>query len=373
MYQPTLRNRRDFLKTVGAAGAGVALSGSALAEPLDLHVPKRKLGRHAEMVSSLGIGGHTLAVAKTVEESTRIAHEAIDYGITFFDNCWEYHQGRGEEWMGAALAGKRDRVFLMTKVCTHLPGQQSKDKALAMLDQSLKRLRTDHLDLWQIHQVGSAAEADAIFAPGGAIEAVESARQQGKIRYCGFTGHLNPQTHLRVLARQYPFDTVQMPLSVFDSHDDGFQKLVIPELLKQGIAPLAMKTLGGNGQSTTTADTRQEKGLAVQKAIFGNVIDSIYEKSPQNQLHIQKALSANCFGDYYTRTGLELKKRELLTFVILISLGGVESQVSAHVQGNLNVGNDKDLLIGVVTQLIPYIGYPKTLNAIRAINEVSAE
>ncbi len=127
------------------------------------------------------------------------------------------------------------------------------------------------------------------------------------------------------------------------------------------------------GQSTTTADTRQEKGLAVQKAIFGNVIDSIYEKSPQNQLHIQKALSANCFGDYYTRTGLELKKRELLTFVILISLGGVESQVSAHVQGNLNVGNDKDLLIGVVTQLIPYIGYPKTLNAIRAINEVSAE
>lgn len=261
MYQPTLRNRRDFLKTVGAAGAGVALSGSALAEPLDLHVPKRKLGRHAEMVSSLGIGGHTLAVAKTVEESTRIAHEAIDYGITFFDNCWEYHQGRGEEWMGAALAGKRDRVFLMTKVCTHLPGQQSKDKALAMLDQSLKRLRTDHLDLWQIHQVGSAAEADAIFAPGGAIEAVESARQQGKIRYCGFTGHLNPQTHLRVLARQYPFDTVQMPLSVFDSHDDGFQKLVIPELLKQGIAPLAMKTLGGNGQSVRDGVITSDEAL----------------------------------------------------------------------------------------------------------------
>ena len=279
MYQPTLRNRRDFLKTVGVAGAGVALSGSALAEPLDLHVPKRKLGRHAEMVSSLGIGGHTLAVAKTVEESTRIAHEAIDYGITFFDNCWEYHQGRGEEWMGAALAGKRDQVFLMTKVCTHLPGQQSKEKALAMLDQSLKRLRTDHLDLWQIHQVGSAAEADAIFAPGGAIEAVESARQQGKIRYCGFTGHLNPQTHLRVLAHQYPFDTVQMPLSVFDSHDDGFQKLVIPELLKQGIAPLAMKTLGGNGQSvrdgviTAAEALRYSLSLPITTLISG--IDSL--------------------------------------------------------------------------------------------------
>jgi len=261
MYQPTLRNRRDFLKTVGVAGAGMALGGSVFAEPLDLSVPRRKLGRHAEMVSSLGIGGHTLAVAKTVEESTRIAHEAIDYGITFFDNCWEYHQGRGEEWMGAALAGKRDQVFLMTKVCTHLPGQQSKEKALAMLDQSLKRLRTDHLDLWQIHQVGSAAEADAIFAPGGAIEAVESARKQGKIRYCGFTGHLNPQTHLRVLAHQYPFDTVQMPLSVFDSHDDGFQKLVIPELLKQGIAPLAMKTLGGNGQSVRDGVITSDEAL----------------------------------------------------------------------------------------------------------------
>ena len=200
-------------------------------------------------------------MAKTVEESTRIAHEAIDYGITFFDNCWEYHEGRGEEWMGAALAGKRDQVFLMTKVCTHLPGQQSKEKALAMLDQSLKRLRTDHLDLWQIHQVGSAAEADAIFAPGGAIEAVEQARKQGKIRYCGFTGHLNPQTHLRVLAHQYPFDTVQMPLSVFDSHDDGFQKLVIPELLKQGIAPLAMKTLGGSGQSVRDGVITSDEAL----------------------------------------------------------------------------------------------------------------
>ena len=126
------------------------------------------------------------------------------------------------------------------------------------------------------------------------------------------------------------------------------------------------------GQATTTAETRQEIGLAVQKSIFGNIIDSIYEKSPQNQLPIQQVLSANCFGDYYTRTGLDFKLRELLTFAILISLGGVESQVSAHVQGNLNVGNDKSLLTNVVTQLIPYIGYPKTLNAVRAINEVNA-
>jgi len=261
MTYPATQNRRRFLKTVGVVGAGAALGREALAQTSDTQVPKRKLGRHDEMVSSLGIGGHTLAVAKTVEEATRIAHEAIDYGVTFFDNAWEYHEGRGEEWMGAALAGKRDKVFLMTKVCTHLPGQQSKEKALAMLEQSLKRLKTDHLDLWQIHQIGSEAEADAIFLPGGALEAVEQARRQGKVRYCGFTGHLNPRLHLRVLAHKYPFDTVQMPLSVFDSHEEGFQKLVLPELLKQGIAPLAMKTLGGNAQFVKDGVISAEESL----------------------------------------------------------------------------------------------------------------
>jgi aryl-alcohol dehydrogenase-like predicted oxidoreductase len=255
------QNRRTFLRTVGVAGAGMALGRAALAETADFQVPKRKLGRHDETVSSLGIGGHTLAVAKTVEEATRIAHEAIDHGVTFFDNAWEYHEGRGEDWMGAALAGKRDQVFLMTKVCTHRPGQQSKEKALAMLEQSLTRLKTDHLDLWQVHQVGSEAEADAIFMTGGAIEAIEQARKQGKIRFCGFTGHLDPRLHLRVLAHKYPFDTVQMPLSVFDSHAEGFQKLVLPELLKQGIAPLAMKTLCGNGMSVKDGVVTAEEAL----------------------------------------------------------------------------------------------------------------
>jgi aryl-alcohol dehydrogenase-like predicted oxidoreductase len=261
MKNPPAHSRRAFLKTMGIAGAGVALSRGALSETSGIQVPKRKLGRHDEMVSSLGLGGHTLAVAKTVAEATRIAHEAIDYGVTFFDNAWEYHDGRGEEWMGTALAGKRDRVFLMTKVCTHLPGQQSKEKALAMLEQSLTRLKTDHLDLWQVHQIGSEAEADSIFLPGGVLEAIEQARKQGKIRYCGFTGHLNPKTHLRVLAHKYPFDTVQMPLSVFDSHAEGFQKLVLPELLKQGIAPLAMKTLGGNGKSVKDGVITSEEAL----------------------------------------------------------------------------------------------------------------
>ena len=124
------------------------------------------------------------------------------------------------------------------------------------------------------------------------------------------------------------------------------------------------------GQSTTTPETRYKKGLALQKTIFGDMIDKMYETSPENQLHIQKYLSANCFGDYITRTGLDIKTRELLTFSMLISMGGTESQVKGHISGNLNVGNDKETLLNVVTQLLPYIGYPRTLNAIKCLNEV---
>lgn len=127
------------------------------------------------------------------------------------------------------------------------------------------------------------------------------------------------------------------------------------------------------GQSTTTIETRFEKGLAVQKSIFGEVIDNMYKESPENQLHIQRYLSANCFGDYYTRNGLDVKMRELLTFSIILSMGGCEPQLKGHIQGNLNVGNDKETLLSTVTQLLPYIGYPRTLNAIRCLNEVIPE
>jgi 4-carboxymuconolactone decarboxylase len=127
------------------------------------------------------------------------------------------------------------------------------------------------------------------------------------------------------------------------------------------------------GQSTTSPETRFEKGLAVQKAIFGETIDKLYQDSPANQIHIQKYLSANCFGDYLTRTGIDIKTRELLTFSMLLSLGGCEPQLKGHVQGNLNVGNTKETLLSVVTQLLPYVGYPRTLNAIRCLNEVVPE
>jgi 4-carboxymuconolactone decarboxylase len=124
-------------------------------------------------------------------------------------------------------------------------------------------------------------------------------------------------------------------------------------------------------QATTTPETRHEKGLALQKEIFGDVIDQMYQSSPENQLHIQRHLSANCFGDYVTRSGLDLKTRELLTFSMLLSLGGCEAQLKGHIQGNLNIANDKELLLAVVTQLIPYVGYPRALNALRCLNEMT--
>ena len=124
------------------------------------------------------------------------------------------------------------------------------------------------------------------------------------------------------------------------------------------------------GQSTTTAETRFEKGLALSKSVFGKTIDDMYEHSPQDQIHIQRYLSANCMGDYYTRTGLDVKMRELLTFSMLLSLGGCEPQLKGHIKGNLNVGNGKEVLLGTVTQLLPYVGYPRALSAIACINEV---
>jgi len=127
------------------------------------------------------------------------------------------------------------------------------------------------------------------------------------------------------------------------------------------------------GQSTTTSETRNEKGLKAQKEIFGEMIDKMYQESPENQIHIQRYLSANCFGDYYTRNGLDIKTRELLTLSMLIALGGTESQIKGHVQGNMNVGNDKTTLLSLMTQLLPYVGYPRTLNALKCLNEAIPE
>ncbi len=250
-------DRRDFLQAAGLAGASLALSESLLRAgepPLELsntgpdQIPRKPFGRTREQVSVIGIGGYSLGGAPSLKEAVAIVHEAIDAGVNFFDNAWEYHEGKSEEWMGQALKGKRAKVFLMTKVCTH-----GRDKKVAMkqLEESLKRLQTDHLDLWQIHECIYDNDPERHFAKGGVVQALDEAKKAGKVRYVGFTGHKNPAIHLKMLSYQYPFDSVQMPLNAFDASYRSFQKHVLPEVVKRGMAALGMKSLGGNGQPIT--------------------------------------------------------------------------------------------------------------------------
>jgi len=207
-------------------------------------VPRRKFGRHDEYVSALALGGYHLGNVRTEREAIRIVHAAIDGGITFMDNAWDYHEGVSETRLGNALKGRRDEVFLMTKVCSH--GRDGRT-ALRQLEQSLTRLQTDHLDLWQIHECIYQTDPDLHFARGGAVEALDHAKAQGKVRYVGFTGHKDPAIHLRMLGHGYPFDSCQLPLNGFDANFRSFEQGVLPELLRQGIAPLGMKSLGGQG------------------------------------------------------------------------------------------------------------------------------
>jgi uncharacterized protein len=209
-------------------------------------IPRRPFGRHPDPVSILGLGGYHLGKVKTVAEAVRIVHEAIDAGVNFLDNAWEYHEGESETRMGRAIEDRRDAVFLMTKVCTH--GRDAR-VAMRQLDESLRRLRTDHLDLWQIHECVYYNDPERHFAKGGVVEALETAKAQGKARYVGFTGHKDPEIHLRMLAFDYPFDACQLPLNGFDAHFKSFQTRVLPELARQRIAPIGMKSLGGDGRA----------------------------------------------------------------------------------------------------------------------------
>jgi len=206
-------------------------------------MPMRNFGRSEIKVSAIACGGHHLGDPEDQKIAQQIVDEAVDSGINFFDNCWEYHRGKSEEWLGSALKGKRDRVFLMTKVCTH-----GRDKTLAMkmLEESLHRLQTDHLELWQIHGVVFENDPDLVIRPNGAAEALREAKQQGKVRFVGFTGHKDPNVHLKMLATGFPFNAVQMPLNPLDANFDlSFEKQVLPELNRRNIAVLGMKPLCG--------------------------------------------------------------------------------------------------------------------------------
>ena len=245
-------SRRQFLQTAGLVGAGALLGLSrqdaqAQGARAAGEIPRRPFGRAKIEVSALGLGGHAIGQAKTESEGIRLVHEAIDSGVTFMDNAWEYHEGKSEEWMGKALAGgRRDKVFLMTKVCTH---GRDKNEAMRQLEESLKRLQTDHLDLWQIHEVVYDNDPERHFARGGVIEALDQAKREGKTRFVGFTGHKHPDIHLKMLRYKYPFDACQLPLNAFDATYRSFETEVLPELKRQGIAPIAMKSLNGTGEA----------------------------------------------------------------------------------------------------------------------------
>jgi uncharacterized protein len=237
-------DRRNFLKTAAATTIMTSLS-KKLAHATDrATVPTRILGHTGEKISMVGLGGYHLGMQSDEQESIRIIRTGLDSGITFLDNCWDYNNGQSEIRMGKALRdGYRQKAFLMTKI-----DGRTKQAATQQLEESLRRLQTDHIDLLQFHEVIRDTDPDRIFAKGGGMEAVLEAKKQGKVRYIGFTGHKSPDIHLKMLetafAHKFTFDAVQMPLNVMDAHYNSFEKKVLPVLVKHNIGVLGMKPLG---------------------------------------------------------------------------------------------------------------------------------
>jgi predicted aldo/keto reductase-like oxidoreductase len=235
--------RRQLLELAAVTAMAVGAGSFAWAAEVKQGIPYRTLGKTGEKVSLVGVGGaHIGRVSE--QESLQIVRAALDRGINFLDNSWDYNDGKSEEWMGKALKdGYRQKAFLMTKI-----DGRTKESARKQLDESLKRLQVDHIDLLQFHEIIRMNDADRIFAPGGALEAVLEARKAGKLRYIGFTGHKDPQIHLHMLKtaadHKFHFDTVQMPLNVMDTHYKSFETLVLPVALQQGIGVLGMKPMG---------------------------------------------------------------------------------------------------------------------------------
>jgi predicted aldo/keto reductase-like oxidoreductase len=247
MNEPTKGNhyltRREFVKLTVATSIVASTVVMGCAAEAENEIPRRALGRTGEMVSIIGLGGYHMAVPRDEQESIRITRSAIDRGINFMDNCWDYHDGESEVRMGKALRdGYREKVFLMTKI-----DGRTKAVAAKQIDECLKRLQTDRIDLMQFHEIVRMGDMDRIFTEG-AIEAVQEAQKAGKIRFIGFTGHKDPEIHLHALElaakNKFRFDTVQMPLNVMDAHFRSFEKKVLPVLIKDEIGVLGMKALG---------------------------------------------------------------------------------------------------------------------------------
>jgi len=236
-------DRREFLKNAAAATVVTSLGSKASFGAAD-SFPYRTLGHTGEKVSLIGLGGYHIGKQSDEQESIRIIRTGLDNGVNFLDNCWDYNSGVSEIRMGKALRDRyRQKAFLMTKI-----DGQTKKAAEQQLEESLRRLQTDHVDLLQFHEVIRESDPARIFGEGGGMEAALAAKKQGKIRYIGFTGHKSPDIHLKMLetgfAHQFTFDAVQMPLNVMDAHYDSFEKKVLPVLVKHDIGVLGMKPMG---------------------------------------------------------------------------------------------------------------------------------
>jgi predicted aldo/keto reductase-like oxidoreductase len=239
-------------------------------------IPRRPLGKTGVEVCAMGLGGYHLGTMKSQREAVRLVQQAVDEGLTFLDNAWEYHDGKSETIMGKGLAGgRRAQVFLMSKVCTHGRGRRD---AMRQLEQSLTRLKTDYLDLWQVHEVVYEGDPDRHAAKGGVFEALEQARREGKVRFVGFTGHKSPGIHLKMLRTGFPFDTCQLPLNCLDGTFRSFEQEVLPELVRRGVAPIGMKPMGGEAdmvrKKVVTAEEALRYAMSLPVAVTVTGIDS---------------------------------------------------------------------------------------------------
>jgi predicted aldo/keto reductase-like oxidoreductase len=260
MHEPNT-TRRAFLQSslAGGVALGVTAAGAGADDQDSKGLATRPLGKTGERVSLLCLGGWHIGAVKDEQEAIKIMHAAIDEGMTFFDNAWDYHDGGSETVMGKALAGgKRNKVFLMTKNCA-----RDAKTTRQHLEDSLRRLQTDRLDLMQFHEINYDNDPDWIVDRGALAEALK-AQQAGKVRFLGFTGHKSPHIHLKMLPR-HAWDTVQMPINVCDFHYRSFARQVVPEANKRGIGPIGMKSLGGG--SNHKGRLVAEKVCTVEEAI----------------------------------------------------------------------------------------------------------
>jgi aryl-alcohol dehydrogenase-like predicted oxidoreductase len=299
-------DRRRFTQSLAGAAAGLWAGLPSRGVPAQAVLPTRRLGRDGPAVTMLGLGGHHVALAGSDRAARTLVDAALAEGIRFFDTAESYGNGRSERWLGAALASARASVFLMSK--TFALRERSAESARRHLAGSLERLRTDYLDLWQLHSVRSVADVDRAFAPGGAMEFILEAKRRGTVRLVGVTGHARPDAQLRALHhwdRGMRFDVMQLPINPIDWHQQSFARQVLPELERRGIGVIAMKTsadgrLLSAGICTVAECLRYAWSLPVSVAVVG------MESAAQVR---ENAGSARAFTPYSTAELAALRER----------------------------------------------------------------